>query len=132
MALTSVYRRPDRHEILYRLLSERDEGVNISHKAMPCWGDHIRFVESMPYEAWYFIGDVFGACYLSRQNEIGVFVFNEHRGKGYGRAAIQEIMRLHGKRRYLANVNPRNERSAALFASLGFELCQHTYALSGR
>ena len=119
--------------LLYKLLSERDDAVNISHKAMPCWGDHIRFVESKPYEAWYFIGDEpFGACYLSKLDEIGVFVFRDHRGKGYGRSAIAEIIARHKRPRYLANVNPRNEGSAKLFTGLGFKLCQHTYALSSR
>lgn len=127
VTLTSVYDRPDRAQLLYKLLSERDETVSISHKRMPCWGDHVRFIESKPYAAWYFIGDEVGACYLSKQNEIGIFIFREHRGKGYGRAAIEALMEKHGRRRYLANINPRNESSAALFAKLGFNLCQHTY-----
>jgi len=127
MNLTSVYARPDRHELLYALLSERDEAANISHRAMPSFEDHCRFVESMPYEGWYFIGDAFGACYLSHQNEIGVFVFKQHRGKGYGPQAVKALMELHGKRRYLANVSPRNEASAAMFAALGFKMVQHTY-----
>ena len=128
--LTSIYEWSDRAEILYRLLSEREASVNISHKAMPCWGDHIRFVESKPYEAWYFIGEALGACYLSKQNEIGVFLFKEHQGNGYGRAAIKAIMEKHGWRRYLANVSPDNERSRFMFQGLGFKLCQQTYELN--
>lgn len=98
---------------------------------MPCWGDHIRFVESKPYEAWYFIGEALGACYLSKQNEIGVFLFKEHQGKGYGRAAIKAIMEKHGRRRYLANVSPDNDRSRFMFQGLGFKLCQQTYEITG-
>jgi hypothetical protein len=37
------------------------------------------------------------------------------------------LMQRHGHRRYLANINPRNERSAYLFSRLGFNLVQHTY-----
>lgn len=131
MTLISVYERPDRHELLWNLLKERDETTNISHKAMPTWCEHVAFVESKPYAAWYFIigDDVHGACYLSKQDEIGVHVFRASQGCGYGPRAVNEIIRLHGRRRYIANISPRNERSAALFAALGFKLVQHTYSL---
>lgn len=131
MNLISVYKRPDRHDILWRLLLERDETINISHKKMPGWCQHVAFVESKPYKVWFFICDPgpVGACYLSKQNEIGIHVFRASQGRGYGPRAVDEIIRTHGPGRYLANINPRNERSAALFANLGFKLCQHTYAL---
>lgn len=132
MELTSVYERHDRHELLFRLLAERGEEVNISHKEMPSWEEHIKFVESHPYEAWYFICDPepVGACYLTSHNEIGVFVFAEHQKRGYARAAVKAIMKEHGPGRYLANVSPRNEASRFLFSGLGFKMLQHTYELS--
>jgi RimJ/RimL family protein N-acetyltransferase len=131
MNLISIYERPDRHALLYQLLSERDEAVNISHRAMPCWGDHVRYVESNPHEAWYFIcdPDPVGACYLSKSNEIGVFVFHNHQKRGYGRAAVKALMEKHGGRRYIANINPRNDPSQFLFKNLGFKLVQNTYEL---
>lgn len=128
MLLSSVYARHDRHTLLYRLLEDRDETVNISHRGMPWYGDHMDFVDSKPYEAWYFIGEKpYGAIYLSKQNEIGIFLFSQHRGKGIAPRAIKALMEMHGKRRYLANINPKNEGSASLFAALGFKLIQHTY-----
>lgn len=129
MNLLSVYERPDRALVLYQLLEERDPSANISHKAMPSWEDHVRFVESKPYEAWYFIENatIAGACYLSRQNEIGVAVFKAHQGNGYGPWAVQALMLKHGRRRYLANVSPHNERSAEMFEGLGFTHIQNTY-----
>lgn len=132
VSLVNVYARPDRCVILWELLKERDETVNISHREMPSYQEHVRFVRSMPYEAWFFIEEngLVGACYLTRQNEIGVQVFKAHQGKGYGKAAVNTLMKMHGSRRYLANVNPRNERSSALFMGLGFSLKQHTYALT--
>jgi RimJ/RimL family protein N-acetyltransferase len=131
MTLTSIYDRADRHDLLYRLLAERGDEVSISHKEMPSFDEHVTFVELQPYEAWYFIcdPDPVGACYLSRQDEIGVFVFGEHQKKGYARAAVKAIMQRHGPRRYLANVNPRNEASRFLFTGLGFKMIQHTYEL---
>jgi RimJ/RimL family protein N-acetyltransferase len=132
MNLISVYTRFDRHELLYRLLAEREEEINISHKQMPGWCKHVAFVESKPYQAWYFIcdPDPVGACYLSKQNEIGVFVLKDHQKKGYGRKTIAAIIEKHGPGRYLANVSPRNEVSQKLFEALGFRVCQHTYELS--
>jgi len=117
--------------LLYRLLAERGDEVNISHKEMPSWGAHVLFVESHPYEAWYFICDhePVGACYLTHQNEIGVFVFAEHQKKGYARQAIGALIEKHGPGRYLANVNPRNEASRFLFQGLGFKHCQNTYEM---
>ncbi len=125
-----MYGRPDRHKLLYQLLDERDETINISHRQMPSFGDHVRFVEGRPYADWNFIcvGDeLVGAIYLSRADEIGIFMFGKFRGMGYGRRAIIALMDKHGRRRYLANVNPRNDPSRALFVSLGFTVCQHTY-----
>jgi RimJ/RimL family protein N-acetyltransferase len=130
MNLISIYERPDRALVLHQLLEERDESANISHKAMPSWDDHVRFVESKPYQAWYFIvdhGATVGACYLSRQDEIGVAVFKEYQGKNYGPWAIEALMLNHGKRRYLANVSPRNERSLEVFRNLGFKPIQITH-----
>lgn len=130
MNLISVYEQPDRHQHLYDLLKERDETTNISHRALPEWEDHVRFVDSRPYPVWNFIEvnrQIVGACYLTAQNEIGIFIFREHQGNGYGPQAIQMLMKLNGPRPYLANINPRNERSAALFARLGFTCKQHTY-----
>jgi RimJ/RimL family protein N-acetyltransferase len=130
ISLTSVYERPDRHSILLKLLYERDPSINISHKKLPTWEQHVQFVESHPYQAWYFIGkEPKGACYLSHQNEIGIFLFGSHQGKGYGPQVIQALIEKHGPGRYLANVNPRNERSAEMFYRMGFTLIQHTYEL---
>jgi RimJ/RimL family protein N-acetyltransferase len=131
MKLISVYDRLDRHELLYRLLAERDETINISHKAMPGWCQHVAFVESRPYEAWYFIveDEVHGACYLTKGDEIGVHIFKASQGGGRGPRAVETLIRKHGPRRYLANINPRNANSEGMFARLGFTLCQYTYEL---
>jgi RimJ/RimL family protein N-acetyltransferase len=130
MDLISVYKRRDAAKILYKLLGERDGGVNISHRMMPSYRAHMKFIRSKPYRAWYLVivGNVaIGACYLSKQDEIGVGILKEYQGQGYGNEAVRRLMSAHGKRRYLANVNPRNERSARMFKDLGFNLIQHTY-----
>lgn len=133
MNLIDVYARPDRHQILFDLLKERDETTNINHRELPEWWEHCRYVDSRPHDHWYFIdvdGEIVGACYVTPDDEIGIFIFRAHQGKHYGPSAVRLLMWTVGKRAYKANINPRNERSANLFAGLGFNCKQHTYELS--
>lgn len=115
--------------VLYRLLGEREPWQSISHAEMPPLEDHIKFVRSYPYRAWYMVEVdhvVVGAVYLSLQNELGIAVFEAFRGKGHAKWALEEIMRKH-EGPFLANINPQNQPSATLFLSLGFSLLQETY-----
>ena len=117
------------YQKLYALLAERTPEQSISHKRMPAWNEHCSFVDSKPYLAWYMIcdhGEVIGAVYLSKQREIGIAIFLAHQRKGYGRAAVQELMRLHPGN-FLANINPKNEASIRFFESMGFTHIQNTY-----
>ena len=68
-----------------------------------------------------------GAIYVTAQNEIGISILKRFQGFGYGKAAVLRVMEILGPREYLANINPANKRSAAMFKSLGFGLIQHTY-----
>lgn len=141
VSLISVYVVPGSAEILWNLLAERDPAANISHKQMPTMAQHQAFVRSRPYSEWHFIrtrdaehpvaGIVHGACYLSRQNEIGIQIFKAHQGKGIGRRAVELLIEMHKGKRLVANVNPMNERSARLFRSFGFRLVQYSYELEG-
>jgi RimJ/RimL family protein N-acetyltransferase len=145
IALVSVYEEVNAEKILYELLRERstedDLFVNISHRALPTWGDHVKFIESDPYRFWYLIkaGEMFvGTVFLSHQNEIGITLFKSQRGNGYGTAAVSALIEQHeplpaipGKRRgvFLANINPSNSRSIQMFEKLGARLVQHTYEI---
>jgi RimJ/RimL family protein N-acetyltransferase len=127
--------------ILWELMLERAEEseVNISFE-MPTWQSHVSFVKSMPYPYWYFIrvdGDIAGYVSMTDRNEIGIVLFQRWRGKGIGKQALQQFMRMvtlqasHPsavRGEFLANINPANERSKRLFKSLGFKLVQETYA----
>lgn len=130
-------------KFLYDLLQEREDHVSISHKTMPSWDDHVNFVCSMPYRYWWIIfGEIppidgmrqvprnVGAAYLSKQNEIGIFIKKEYQGKGYGKEAIKRIVEMFPGQRLLANISPANERSHKLFQELGFSPIQTTYELA--
>ena len=97
---------------------------------MPTYEEHIRFVMSKPYSQWYIIyhnGKKSGSGYLSKQNEISIFVKKEFHGKGIGRKVLELIIEKNGPRRYLANISPKNTKSINFFKKNGFNLVQNTY-----
>lgn len=115
---------------LYDLLAEREPHQNISHREMPSFEQHQDFVDSHPYKAWYLIcadGDPIGATYLTKQNEIGIFIKKDYQGNGYGGHAIRQVMKMHPAEQFYANIAPGNTRSIAMFDKLGFELIQFTF-----
>lgn len=128
------------NSILYQLLAEREEYESISHNTMPTYGQHCSFVERKPYKGWYLIYDketklgptIVGSVYISFSNEIGIAIFKKHRRKGYAREAIKLLMISHPEQSYLANINPMNEKSIALFKDLGFGIIQETYMLRSK
>lgn len=122
-------------EFLYNLLLERDSRVNISHKKMPSYDEHIKFVLSKPYTKWYVVnldGKKVGSVYLSKQDEIGIFLKKDIQGKGVGKYALNILMKKNPRKRFIANVNPKNKNSAKFFRQNGFKLIQHTYELEER
>ncbi len=115
---------------LYDLLRERDPRANISHKKMPSYEEHVKFILSNPYKIWYiiYLGNTkSGSIYLSKQNEIGIFILSKHQGKNIGKQALQLLMKKNPESRYLANVNPKNRKSINFFKKNKFTLIQHTY-----
>ena len=127
-------RPSDDTKFLFELLKERDSRVNISHKKMPTYASHVKFIESKPYKKWYIITayeykckEKVGSIYLSKNDEIGIFVSNEFQGKNIGKLALSELMKQNPRQRYLANVSPKNKKSIQFFKDNGFELIQHTF-----
>lgn len=114
---------------LYELLKERTVTQSISHKEMPTHKEHVDFIKSEPYKAWYIIevdGEIVGSTYLSKANEIGIFIFEAYKRKGYAVQAVKKLMSMH-EGPFLANINPHNHSSRGLFGLLGFKHIQETY-----
>lgn len=130
MQLVDVYKHPESPLILWQLLQERTPSQSISHQKMPTWNEHCLFVANHPYLAWYLIeiDEVVGSVYLTHLNEIGIFIFIEHQGKGYASKAIKLLMKKHPRPQYLANINPANDGSIKMFQKLGFKHIQNTYS----
>ena len=115
---------------LYELLKERDPRANISHKKMPSFEQHVKFVLSKPYSKWYVIMESeknMGSIYLTKDNEIGIFIKKNMQDRGIGFKALKLLIKKNPRDRYLANVSPKNKKSIQFFKNNGFNLIQHTY-----
>jgi len=120
-------------QFLYNLLEERKPVTYISHKKMPTYEEHVNFVKSSPYSKWYIIevdGERAGSIYLTKQNEIGIFLNEGLQEKGIGSNALNVLIGKNPDLRYLANINPENKKSIKFFKKLGFTLIQYTYELN--
>lgn len=131
IALCSVYAndqytRDMYKRILFDLLAERKPWQNISHNKMPTWEDHVKFVDSKPYRDWYIIQKLddytfCGAVYLTKNDEIGIFLFERYQHWGLGDKVLETLYSLYPKVKYfLANVSPNNSASLAFFTNHGF------------
>jgi len=120
----------DDAKFLFDLLKQREEIVNISHKSLPTWEEHVEFIKNNTYQSWdiIWVDDVrIGNIYLSDRDEIGIFLDKKSQSNGYGSIAINEFMKKNGKKRYLANINPTNYKSIQFFGKHGFIHIQNTY-----
>ena len=117
-------------EFLFELLKQREGIVNISHKSLPAWEDHVDYIKNHSYQSWDIIWvdeTRIGNIYLTEKDEIGIFLDKKFQSNGYGSQAINEFMKKNGKKRYLANINPTHYKSIQFFGKHGFLHIQNTY-----
>ncbi len=122
-------------QFLFNLLKERDPDVNISHKKMPIYSEHIQFIKSKPYKKWNIIEcgrQKVGSIYLSKNNEIGIFLKKQFQGKNISQESLKLFMKMNPKKRYLANVSPKNIVSQKFFKNCDFKLIQYTYEFENK
>ena len=115
--------------VLYDLLAERGPEVNISHSEMPSWRAHLEFIESRPYDCWYLVrvdDCIVGAVYITKHNEIGIFIFQLCQRRGFGSAAVKRVIEKHPRKCYFANINSANKKSIAMFKRMGFRKIRET------
>tara|TARA_B110000014_G_C19885277_1_gene458130 strand:+ start:102 stop:527 length:426 start_codon:yes stop_codon:yes gene_type:complete len=119
-------------QFLFDLLKERDKRTNISisHKKMPTYEEHTKFIKSKPYTKWYIVlksKQKIGSVYLSKNDEVGVFISKKFQGEKIGDLALCELMKKNTRKRFLANLNPKNKKSIAFVERNGFKLIQITF-----
>ena len=121
------------YRFLYNLLKERDSRVNISHRKMPTYSEHLKFIRSKPYTKWYIVEfgtSKIASVYLTSQNEIGIFIKKTYQNKKLGGIILSQLIQKNPRERYLANVSPKNKTSENFFKSNGFKFVQKTYELT--
>ena len=101
------------------------------------WDNLEKHIELEPGSVNYATA-IIGTCYITRRNEIGIVLLSHYRGTGFGVKAVNELIRKHkplkeipGIRsgRFIANINPTNEKSIWLFTKIGFTHLSETYVL---
>lgn len=133
MGLTNIIlkkaNKPD-YEFFYELLKEREDIINISHKKMPSREKSDKFNASKPYAYDFVIlinAERVGRVYISKANEVGIFIKKEHQNKRCGRKIMSLLFDRVRLKKYYANIAPLNIRAQKFFTKLGFRLIQYTY-----
>jgi len=117
---------------LFDLLKERDSNTNISHKKMPTYNEHTKFIKSKPYSRWYIIileKEKIGSIYLSKHDEIGIFLKKRWERNDIRLDSLKKLMKRNPRRRYLANVNPKNKKLISFWKENDFHLVSFSYEL---
>ena len=118
---------------LYELLTARKPNVNISHKKLPTYVKHVKFVMSKPYSKWYIIyraTEKIGSVYITKQDEIGIHFKEKNITNKICSKVLKMIIKKNPRDRYLININPSNTKMKKFLKNEGFELIQHTYEIS--
>ena len=118
------------YRFLYELLTQRRQAANISHKKMPTYEEHVKFVRSKPYSKWYIInvnGEKAGSIYLTKQNEIGIHLFRIFEDSQRYQDIIKKLMSEDSESEFFINISPKNELYINFTKNLGFSLIQYTY-----
>ncbi len=139
--IINAYTHPDLARFLWKLMEESldEPHTTIAHKAMPTWAEHLAFLERRTYVNLLLLTDelpdtdgtmLVGYVGVTKANEIGIRIRKGYRGKGYGHEAIAYVLdHLRpvpgvgiAPHQFVANINPKNAASIALFTKLGFTL----------
>jgi len=117
-------------DLLYEILEERKPEESITHIKKTTYEEHVIFVKSKPYSVWYMINqddEKVGTIYLSQQDEVGIFIKKDFQKKGVGIMALELLIKKNPRKKFFANVNPKNFKSVQFFENFGFKLIQNTY-----
>jgi hypothetical protein len=114
------------YKFLYDLLKNRNPKENISHRDMPTYREHLRFIKNHTYSKYYiiYIEDIrIGRVYITEKGEIGISLL-----KKYNR--LKKILfknfSFHPLVKFV-NVSPKNKLDQKILKSLGYKIIQYTY-----
>jgi len=123
--------------LLYILLSKRK--YNISHKKLPSYREHKKFVINSPYRVWYLIKNVnrfIGSTYISKENIIGINAFdinNDDYVKIFktllnNHKPLKAIKSVRNSN-FIINVNPSNKVLLECMNKIGMEQIQTSFLI---
>ena len=128
---------PKHYKFLYDLLTERKPFENISHKKLPSYNNHVKFIKSTPYSKWLLIeyrDKMIGSVYLSKNTEIAIWIKKSI--KDYKmeiqRKVLEEVITKFTRKKYFVNLNPRNKKMINFYKKNGFKLVYFTFELEGK
>ncbi len=125
------------YKFLYNLLAERKPHENISHKKLPSYSTHVKFIKSKPYAKWLLIEcreKILGSVYLSKNNEIAIWIkkdIKDYKMK-IRKKILEEVITKFTRKKYLTNINPRNKKIINFYKKNGFKLIHSTFQLEGK
>ena len=125
------------YKFLYNLLAERKSHENISHKKLPSYTNHVKFIKSKPYAKWLLIEcreKILGSVYLSKNNEIAIWIkkdIKDYKMK-IRKKILEEVITKFTRKKYLTNINPRNKKIINFYKKNGFKLIHSTFQLEGK
>ncbi|MDB3957027.1 N-acetyltransferase [Candidatus Nitrosopelagicus sp.] len=110
-------------------MKERDPRENISHKKMPTYDEHVKFVLSKPYSKWYIIFEKnkkIGSVYLTKADEIGLHLKKEYFRESMLKEILECLMKNEQNKRFVFNVSPRNKKFMKFLQKNGYVISQQT------
>ena len=129
----------DNHiEALFMILSKRKNYQKISFKKLPSFKEHKSFVKNHPYRMWFLIikdKKYVGTIYLSKMNEIGIFVIKHLEViEPLVDFVIEKYKPLKRKKsirseNFIINISPKDVMFNNIIKDMGAKLIQNTYLL---
>ena len=116
-------------KFLFNHLKERDPRENISHKKMPTYDEHVKFVLSKPYSKWYIIFEKnkkIGSVYLTNADELGLHLKKEYFRESMLKEILECLMKNEQNKRFVFNVSPRNKKFMKFLQKNGYVISQQT------
>jgi pseudaminic acid synthase len=128
-------------KILYNLLNNRSK--NISHKKMPSYSSHSKFVKNNPYRAWWILQDsnnennILGLAYINYDNSVGLHInfsgisFSASYFINKVKKNLKTLKAQKSKifKDYYFNVSPKNVELIDWLAESGYKENQRSFSL---
>jgi hypothetical protein len=125
-------------EELYELLKKRV--FTISHKRLPSYDEHKKFVLSHPYRSWYLIKSdesFLGSIYLLKDNTVGLFLVDDNfedieesiKWLLLNHKPLKPIKSVRAASFHI-NISPTHEILNSILKKIGAEPLQISYDLS--